>query len=301
LGEKWNCGGCLGFGLVLLILSHLDNIWLYSKKGNMVDSIEEFWKEFYSHAEKASKGGLSTIFRGETDSGNELIPSIGRKTKEGTHGDITQLESNLLSEFKRLSLPELQVLPKLELEWLFLAQHYGLPTRLLDWSSNPMVALFFAVHGNENMDGALYIAQHQVTDRYDLYDYRTADVTEEEKRKNPISRLFGIPDQGKVIFMRPRYTDQRYINQKSVFSCPSDPFIPLEVDGFKKIIINYNHKESIRKTLQTMGVSHSFIYPGLGGVVSEVREKEFLPLIRGKLQILTLSAEIPASENIIKL
>lgn len=172
----------------------------------MFNSIDEFWKEFYQHTDAASTGGLPTIFRGVSNEKYELIPSIGRQTKEGTLGDITTLESNLITEFKRLSLPELKSTPTLEIEWLFLAQHYGLPTRLLDWSSNPMVALFFAVHGDKDTDGALYIAKHQITDQYELYDYRIADISEEEKRKSPTSRVFKFADEGTVIFTRPKYT-----------------------------------------------------------------------------------------------
>ena len=263
----------------------------------MSDSLEKFWKEFYKHTEGASNSGLPTIFRGVSKKKYKLIPSIGRDTENGTHGDINTLENNLITEFKRLSIPELKNVPKLDIEWLFLAQHYGLPTRLLDWSSNPMVGLFFAVCGNDDIDGALYIAKHQVTDQYERYDYKTADITEEE-RKIPISQVFGIPDQGTVIFSRPKYTDQRYINQKSVFSCPADPFKPLEIEHCIKLIIKHEHKIDIRNMLKTMGISHSYIYPGLGGIAKEIKSQEFTPITTGKTKIISIKMELAMPSNI---
>jgi hypothetical protein len=257
----------------------------------MDGSIEDFWNEFYQHAEIASKGRsltTTTIFRGVSNKAHELIPSIGRNTKEGTGGDITALEFQLIDEFKRLCLPELKTIPQLEMEWFFIAQHYGLPTRLLDWSSNPMVALFFAVYGNNDADGVLYVTTQQIIDHYELFDYRTSDLSEKNKTK---SRFASPSNYGKVIFIRPRYTDQRYINQKSVFSCPSDPFAPLEIENCKKIFIKKEHKESIRKTLKTMGISHSYIYPGLAGIADEVKLLEFVPLTEGKIKIKTIKEE----------
>lgn len=105
-------------------------------------TLEEFWREFFSLVQDSS-GGPEMLFRGVTDKARKLVPSIGRGTSDHVGGDIESLESRILSEFKKLSVPILKTTPASELEWLFLAQHYGLPTRLLDWSSNPLVALFF--------------------------------------------------------------------------------------------------------------------------------------------------------------
>lgn len=242
-------------------------------------SLEEFWKIFNNYTEEASNSYLPFLFRGVSDKDYELIPSIGRGTKSGTLENIEHLESRLISDFKRLSLPELKVMPELDIEWLFLAQHYGLPTRLLDWSSNPMVALFFSVFGDDEKDAALYVAKHQITDQYELYDFRTADFPAEDRRKFPIR----FADEGTVIFTRPKYTDQRYINQKSVFSCPANPFVPLKIDHCEKIIIEAAHKNQLRKILKTIGVSHSYIYPGLAGIAEEIRVQEFKDVIDGRL------------------
>ena len=198
------------------------------------NNLEDFWHKFLAESFASHSGTPDRIFRGVTDNGHELVPSIGRNTKAGTSGDITSLEHHLMEEFKRLSIPELTLPPTCEFEWLFLAQHYGLPTRLLDWSSNPLVALFFAVERKDEVDGAVYMVKRAVSDQYELFDPRTADYTEEWK-KEPSSVLATQPSQGTVIFVRPKYTDRRYQNQKSIFSCPADPFKALELDGLTKL------------------------------------------------------------------
>ena len=100
--------------------------------------------------------GPEHLFRGVTSSEHKLVPSIGRGTEAHTHGDILVLEKNLASEFRRLAVSEIKVLPETDFEWPFLAQHYGLPSRLLDWSSNPLIALYFAVERNDEEAGAVY-------------------------------------------------------------------------------------------------------------------------------------------------
>jgi len=236
------------------------------------------------------------MFRGVGDKEFGLIPSLGRGTFENTGGDISLLERDLLEEFKRLSIPVLNKEPLSEFEWLFLAQHYGLPTRLLDWSANPMVALFFAVEGHEDKDAALYIVEHPVTDQYEDFDYKTADITEESKRTKPILGLLAIqPNQRNFIFIRPKYLDQRYLNQKSIFSCHTDPFKILSHSSLVKLVIKKEWKDEIRKRLAVMGITHSFLYPGLDGIAKEVKSNHYEPIKSGKLNTATFRCTIPSS------
>ncbi|MDF3196590.1 FRG domain-containing protein [Pseudomonas sp. 1928-m] len=257
----------------------------------MHHDLEEFWKDFLSASFNSSGGGPELIFRGVTDKNHTLTPSIGRHPRENTGNDISALEDDFIAEFKRLSIPELEAIPNNELEWLFLAQHYGLPTRLLDWSTNPLVALFFAAEKEDDKDGAIYMVSRMVTDQYELFDFRTADYTA-ERRKEPAG-IFAIqPTQGEVIFVRPKYKDRRYQNQKSVFSCPRDPYTPLQLDGMRCIEFDKNLKPRLRERLKKMGVSTSFIYPGLGGIASEVKSLKYDPVQSGRTKIITMRCEI---------
>ncbi|MEL6524895.1 MAG: FRG domain-containing protein [Chloroflexota bacterium] len=91
--------------------------------------------------------GKNTLFlRGQKDKKWSLVPSLYRTSEYKPYSWLHREES-LLGEFRRKALPYLSHIPKndfTDLEWLALAQHHGLPTRLLDWTTNALVALYFA-------------------------------------------------------------------------------------------------------------------------------------------------------------
>jgi hypothetical protein len=66
-------------------------------------------------------------------------------------------ETHYLNKFKQDASMILNHQPKSEFEWLFLMQHYGVATRLLDWSESPLVGLYFALENNKDQDGALWV------------------------------------------------------------------------------------------------------------------------------------------------
>src|SRR5690606_37159928 len=86
------------------------------------------------------------MFRGQARADWSLVPAIGRMHNVAAeYGGWHVLEQLFIERFQKYSRPFMTKEPDNKLEWLVVAQHYGLPTRLLDWTTNPLKALFFTV------------------------------------------------------------------------------------------------------------------------------------------------------------
>jgi len=98
------------------------------------------------------------FYRGQREASWELEPVIDRVG----HGALTRFDHERLmfEEFKRRAVAFLGSRPADDWEFLALARHHGLPTRLLDWTENPMAALFFAVEEPSTADSAVWCYVH---------------------------------------------------------------------------------------------------------------------------------------------
>ena len=120
-----------------------------------IDSFEEFHSAVYS------KDAYGTLYRGQKNIRWPLKPKIGRYlTRFEEHGFDRQTsikaESQIIRIFRKQSAYHLGYMPKDGWEVWSIAQHHGLPTRLMDWTRNPLVALFFAVEDAFDGDSVAY-------------------------------------------------------------------------------------------------------------------------------------------------
>lgn len=200
------------------------------------------------------------FYRGVGNIEYKLIPSAGRY---GIEDEKTQkeFEQDMLNEFKKkahMFLAEKST-PKTVLEWMMLAQHYGLPTRLLDWTYNPLVALFFAVTTDLDKDGVLYASFPHLM--LPIGDIR---VNYDGINTDPFS-------QKKPIVICPEYKDIRYINQKGLFvlhPSPSNEYLDTIVE---KYIIPANRKHRLQSDLLNMGIGYSFIYSDMNALSQDIK------------------------------
>ncbi|MFZ3501534.1 type I restriction-modification system subunit M [Vibrio harveyi] len=189
------------------------------------------------------------VFRGVENKAYKLEPSIMRLGYD-KEDELINAEKRLFKHFKEQAIPHLEYNPSNDWEWLALAQHHGLPTRLLDWSRNPLVALYFAIESESDTDGAVYI----LTDRKDPFDM--------DKQMKPLE----LTSKDEVRKYMPANLTPRIIAQSGLFTVQTNLMAPYEPKGLTKLIIPKNAKVRIRKDLSRYGVNRYTIYPGLDGL-----------------------------------
>ena len=219
--------------------------------GRHVDNLVEYFDQLYmvdSHTH---------IYRGVARSEHELIPAIGRLNSKDYPSRLV-FEHRILEEFQIRAVRHLKNEPCNDFEWLFLAQHYGIPTRLLDWSTNPLVALYFACDKDLDKEGAVFSTEMGLWYGGD---------------EDP----FAIDEIGGV---QPRHKDIRFVNQAGVFTIHPNPSEAMGLEGVGVVRIRPAAKEMIKWQLRKMGIHTSFVFPGLESLARDILH-EYQGLLQG--------------------
>lgn len=207
---------------------------------------------------KQNGNNADLLFRGQQID-RPLLPKLARLRLKGS---IKNMEKLILDEFKRGAIPLTEFKPENNWDWLALAQHHGLPTRLLDWSYSALVALWFAVEkppiitdGKE--ENAVVWVLSALVD-----DFRT-NTEEIDPLSNKITKI-----------LRSTVVSRRISAQSGVFTVhkinESGKIVKFEThEKFKnklqKVVIPHEKFPSIRKQLNVLGVNNSTIFPDIDG------------------------------------
>ena len=249
------------------------------------------------------------VYRGLSDKSYRLFTSLIR-----LDGPYPILEKHLLRNFRKYGNFE-----KFSSFWhlLTIAQHYGLPTRLLDWTYSPYVALHFATANHEkyDLDGVIWVVNFKQTHDLlppELRTYLRAEgaqaftvellssLSRNEMESSPTDKssfhdvilsLEKFDHLGKygefLLFFEPPSMDDRIVNQFALFSVMPTPktsideWLQQHPDLFRRIIIPAEKKWEFRDKLDQCNITERVLFPGLEGLSSWLH-RHYSPRIQGK-------------------
>lgn len=234
-----------------------------------ISSLEDFLHIVVASSTSPRTGGLpARVFRGQPLD-EPLLPRFAREASQRHLADVVTKERRLIDDFSRLALPYLSsARPRDDFEWMAVAQHHGVPTRLLDWTGNPLFALWFAVRNPpKDKPGAFWVLP--ATEDHLLPLEKQADV-------------FGL---NRTYLFRPSHITQRIVAQDGWFTVhwyieKKNRFVPLEnqprfTDDLKKHPIPAKAFKKLRNDLARLGISDSVLFPDLATVSKELVARVF--------------------------
>jgi hypothetical protein len=244
-----------------------------------VKSWNELTEHLYQHSwqSEIERFRSNYAFRGMSDAANDLTTSLMR-----LGGDYEKLERPMLRTFRRYASRH-EVPADSIWNWLALAQHHGLPTRLLDWSFSPYVAMHFATERLDrySVDGVIWCVDYVRSNEY-LPDSLKAILAEEganvfttemlSQGSETLQAYQTLSDQAFVTFFEPPSLDDRIVNQYALFSLMSSPTARLDCwlgehpQLARKLIIPAEMKWEVRDKLDQANITERVLFPGLDGL-----------------------------------
>jgi hypothetical protein len=204
-----------------------------------IDNFEELHQAFSEY--RADK---SWIFRGQSNCEWNLLPKVGRPPYIGVD------EKLVFNSWKRAALEYVKSIPVSDWEWLAIAQHHGLATRLLDWTTNPVNACYFAVRESYPGDAIVYAT---------TFNSKLPD--------NPA----GPYEFKDLSIFRPHRVVPRITRQGGLFTIHPVPTIALNKDTegvveMHRIVISERYREQLHSELSFYGTNAATLFPDLDGL-----------------------------------
>jgi len=249
------------------------------------------WIHFMQVANALHVGPATSIpyvFRGQSDAGWELEPSLLRvlKKKNLSSEQALLIEKNALEEFQ--SQAHLHISPNVlssttdTLSWWTLMQHHGAPTRLLDWSQSIYAAAYFAVIDNPEKDGAVWLVHVSsvIEKMKSTFQNYSMPITKAETR----TKFLGANSPDELYIFGRKRKSERMVAQQGIFSiCRNINSSHSDVlskvfpsqegkEVYRKLVIPFDQKNEYLTKLRSMNVTASSLFPGLDGVGKSICE-----------------------------
>jgi hypothetical protein len=218
-------------------------------------------------------------FRGVGSSTYSLTSSLTRLA--GGRADVRKLELALLRNFRKYARTDANGADSIW-DWLALGQHRGLPTRLLDWTYSPLVALHFATENPADFDRDGVVWSVNFVEANKRIPKKLQRILQEEASDAFTAEMlapFGtlrefdaLSREPFLAFLEPPALDQRILNQLALFSLMSDPsgsfedWIKAHPDLCRRVIVPARLKWEIRDKLDQANVNERVLFPGLDGL-----------------------------------
>lgn len=216
-------------------------------------------------------------FRGQPSTGQSLSSTLIRLA-DG-RADPRRLEMALLRNFRKYGHGDTARNDSIW-HWLALGQHHGLPTRLLDWTYSPLVALHFATESGFPDDGLVWCVNFVEANR--RLPARLRKILREEASDTftvemlasfqTLRQFDALSREPFVVFLEPPAVDRRILNQFALFSLMSSPnarfddWLRDNPDLYRQVVIPAASKWEVRDKLDQANINERVLFPGLDGL-----------------------------------
>jgi hypothetical protein len=248
----------------------------------IISSWSELCERLYDNSWQGDLGRFRSnyAFRGVSNKDYDLKTSFIRNS-----GVYPHLEYHLLRNFRKYARIEGSDLGFSDWKWVTIAQHYGLPTRLLDWTYSPFVATHFATAEVDRYDHDAAIWHVDYVKVNNMLPGPLIDVLNDvganaftlemlERALPDIKSFDRLAETDLVIFFEPPSIDARIVNQFALFSVMSgntlrfDNWLKSHPDLYRRIIIPRELKWEIRDKLDQANITERILFPGLDGLAA---------------------------------
>ncbi|HNP72353.1 MAG TPA: FRG domain-containing protein [Kouleothrix sp.] len=244
-----------------------------------VTSWNELNEQLYAKSWQAQIGRFRSteVFRGMPDASFDLLTSLMRLGP-----GFGQLEQHLLRTFRRYAHRYASPSDSVW-NWLAVAQHHGLPTRMLDWTYSPQVALHFASYDayEHHRDGVIWCVDYVASNRLlperlrallrdEGADMFTAEML--NRAAASLAEFDRLAAEPFVVFFEPPSLDDRIVNQFALFSLLSsnavrlDHWLAAQPGVGRKLVIPAELQREVRDKLDQANVTERVLFPGLDGL-----------------------------------